>query len=322
MNQSQSQTQSQTQTQTQTQTYFSPIFQGAAPTRFRIEHLTRYRYLNEVGLNYGEARLLPRQTPGQRVLFSQLELDPRPDDYRERADPWGNRIAWFMSQQPHPSLCVIAHSLIERLPTPLPDDSPPWEEVAARLRGPADAAVAAREFCLESPMIAASEEATTYVGASFTPGRGLLEAVADLSARIRTDFRYRPNATQIDTPLSEVLRERHGVCQDFAHLALAGLRGLGLAARYVSGYLETIPPEGQPAQVGADASHAWIGVWLPELGWFDFDPTNGVACGEGHLTLAWGRDYSDVTPFKGVIHGGGAHTLTVGVTVTRLGNDT
>ena len=318
MNQSQSQTQSQTQTQTQTQTYFSPIFQGAAPTRFRIEHLTRYRYLNEVGLNYGEARLLPRQTPGQRVLFSQLELDPRPDDYRERADPWGNRIAWFMSQQPHPSLCVIAHSLIERLPTPLPDDSPPGEEVAARLRGPADAAVAAREFCLESPMIAASEEATTYVGASFTPGRGLLEAVADLSARIRTDFRYRPNATQIDTPLSEVLRERHGVCQDFAHLALAGLRGLGLAARYVSGYLETIPPEGQPAQVGADASHAWISVFLPGFGWLDFDPTNGVMPLDSHITVAWARDYDDLGPVKGILIGGRRQRMEVSVDVVPI----
>jgi len=287
-------------------------------TRFRVEHVTRYRYRHNVGLNYGEARLLPRDTPGQHVLESRLELDPHPDDYQERNDAWGNRVVWFMSRRPHPALSVTAHSLIEREPVPAPTTSTAWEEVAARLRTPSGDAIPAREFCLESPMIAPLEEATEYARASFPPGRPLLEAVLELTARIQADFQYRPNATEIDTPLSEVLKERHGVCQDFAHLALAGLRGLGLAARYVSGYLETMPPEGMPRQVGADASHAWIGVWLPVLGWFDFDPTNGVPAGVGHLTLAWGRDYGDVTPFKGVLHGGGSHTLQVGVTVTRL----
>ena len=287
-------------------------------TRFRIEHLTRYRYDQDVGLNYGEARLLPRDAPDQRVLESRLELDPHPDDSRERRDAWGNRVVWFMSRRPHRTLSVTAHSLIERDPAPAPETSPAWEEVAARLHPPSGDAVAAREFCLESPMIAPHEEAAEYARASFPPGRPLLDAVADLAARIHADFEYRPNATQIDTPLDEVLRERHGVCQDFAHLAVAGLRGLGLAARYVSGYLETTPPAGMPRQVGADASHAWIGVWLPDLGWFDFDPTNGIAAGAGHLTLAWGRDYGDVTPLKGVIHGGDSHTLDVAVTVTRL----
>jgi transglutaminase-like putative cysteine protease len=139
-----------------------------------------------------------------------------------------------------------------------------------------------------------------------------------LSARIKAEFAYRPNATQIDTPIAEVLAERHGVCQDFAHLALSGLRGLGLAARYVSGYLETIPLAGAPILTGVDASHAWISVFLPGQGWFDFDPTNGSPIGEGHLTLAWGRDYGDVAPLKGVIYGGGMHQLDVGVTVTRM----
>ena len=287
-------------------------------TRFRIEHLTRYRYRRNVGLNYGEARLLPRDTPGQRVLESRLELDPVPDDYRERNDAWGNRVVWFMSRRPHPALRVTAHSLIEREPVPLPKTSPAWEDVADCLREAAGDAVAAREFYLDSPMIPVYAQASEYARASFPPGRPLLEAVAELSARIHSDFKYRPNATEIDTPLAEVMKERHGVCQDFAHLALAGLRGLGLAARYVSGYLETSPPPGMPRQVGADASHAWIGVWLPDLGWFDFDPTNGAATGIGHLTLAWGRDFGDVTPLKGVIHGGGSHTLAVGVTVTRV----
>jgi transglutaminase-like putative cysteine protease len=287
-------------------------------TRFRIEHLTRYRYQHDVGLNHGEARLLPRDTPSQRVLESRLEHDPTPDDARERQDAWGNRVVWFMSRRPHPSLSVTAHSLIERLPVSIPTASPAWEDVAARLRAPTGEAVAAREFCLESPMIPADAAALAYVQPSFTPGRPLLDAMAELAARIQADFQYRPAATHIDTPLAEVLSERHGVCQDFAHLALAGLRGLGLAARYVSGYLETLPPPGQERLMGSDASHAWIGVWLPDQGWFDFDPTNGVAAGIGHLTLAWGRDYADITLLKGVIHGGGSHTLKVGVTVTRV----
>lgn len=286
-------------------------------TRFHIAHLTRYEYAQSVDLNYGEARVLPRDTPGQRVLESHLELHPGIDDRQERRDPWGNRVVWFMSRQPHQVLSVTGLSLVEReaaLPAPT---SPPWETVAARPRFLSVEAIAAREFCLESPMIARHAEATRYAGESFPPGRPLLEAVADLSARIHADFHYRPNATEIDTPLDEVLQERHGVCQDFAHLALAGLRGLGLAARYVSGYLETTPPEGMPRQQGADATHAWISVWLPDLGWFDFDPTNGIVAGEGHLTLAWGRDFGDVTPLKGVIHGGGTHTLRVAVSVTR-----
>lgn len=288
-------------------------------TRFRVEHLTRYHYAHPVGLNYGEARLLPRDTPGQRVLERQLEFDPAPDDFRERDDAWGNRVAWFISHRPHPFLSVTSRSLIERDVLPAPNDSPPWERVAARLLAARDEdAILAREFSLESPMIAPHADATDYARASFPAGRPLLEAVADLAARIHVEFQYRPNATEIDTPLSEVLQERHGVCQDFAHLALAGLRGLGLAARYVSGYLETQPPAGLPALEGADATHAWIGVWLPGQGWHDFDPTNGVAAGSGHLTLAWGRDFGDVTPLKGVIHGGGTHTLEVGVTVTRL----
>jgi transglutaminase-like putative cysteine protease len=287
-------------------------------TRFRIEHVTRYRYLHTVGLNYGEARLLPRDTSRQRVLERRVELDPTPDDYRERADAWGNRVVWFMSRRPHTLLRVTAHAVVEREPAPMPEDSPPWEEVAARLITPAGEAIAAREFSLESPMIEVLKGATEYASPSFPPGRPLLDAVADLTARIQAEFQYRPNATEIDTPLSEVLEKRHGVCQDFAHLALAGLRGLGLAARYVSGYLETLPPAGMPPQEGADATHAWIGIWLPDRGWFDFDPTNGVATGVGHLTLAWGRDFGDVTPLKGVIHGSGSHTLEVGVTVTRL----
>lgn len=294
-------------------------------TRFRVEHVNRYRYAHRIGLNYGEARLLPRDAPGQRVLESRLELAPEVDDRRDRQDAFGNRVTWFSLRHPHQSLSATAHSLIERIPRPLPEDDTPWEAVAARLRGALDPdeadpaqALAARECRLASPHVGLEPEALAYALPSFGPGRPLLAAVAEFTARVRADFDYRPNATAVDTPLSEVLARRHGVCQDFAHLALAGLRGLGLAARYVSGYLETTPPPGQPRQVGADASHAWISVYLPGRGWLDFDPTNGVATGAGHLTLAWGRDYGDVAPLKGVIYGNGAHGLEVGVTVTRV----
>lgn len=293
--------------------------------RFRIHHVNRYRYAQDIGLNYGEARLLPRDTPGQRVLESRLELDPGDDDRHDRLDAWGNRVTWFTLRRPHAGLAVTARSLVERVVTDLPNDSPPWEEVAAHLARPigeAEEAVAdcilARECRLPSAFVPLESAALDYARASFPPGRPLLQAAADLAARIRADFRYRPSATRIDTPLAEVLAERHGVCQDFAHLALAGLRGLGLAARYVSGYLETTPPQGQPRLEGADASHAWIAIYLPHQGWFDFDPTNGGLAGEGHLTLAWGRDYGDVAPLKGVIYGGGGHSLEVGVTVSRL----
>lgn len=294
-------------------------------SRFRIEHVNSYRYAHSVGLNYGEARLLPRAAPGQRVLERTLVMNPFVDDYRERDDAFGNRVVWFSLRQPHQGLSVTACSFIERAAQPLPDDSMAWEDVVEALSKPLygntqdiPECVAAREFCLPSSHIPFEAAATDYARVSFPPGRPLLRAVMDLTTRIYREFAYRPNATQIDTPIAEVLAERHGVCQDFAHVAISGLRGLGLAARYVSGYLETTPLPGAPVLTGADASHAWISVFLPRVGWFDFDPTNGVVTGDGHLTLAWGRDYGDVAPLKGVIYGGGTHTLEVGVTVTRM----
>lgn len=292
-------------------------------TRFQVEHVNHYRYAQAVGLNFGEARLLPRDAPGQRVLQRSLSLEPHAEDYRERNDTYGNRVAWFSLRQAHPALKVSAVSVIEREARPLPEDDLAWEDALARTDeaarpGMVESVVSLTEFRLASPFVPRDAEASSYARESFPKGRPVLTALIDLSQRIQADFAYRPNATHIDTPLQEVLRERHGVCQDFAHLALAGLRGLGFAARYVSGYLETRPAEGEVARLGADASHAWISVFVPGHGWLDFDPTNGMACDAGHLTLAWGRDFGDVTPLKGVIYGGGEHTLEVGVTVTRL----
>jgi transglutaminase-like putative cysteine protease len=228
-------------------------------------------------------------------------------------------VVWFSLRGRHDSLTVHAIAAVERTLLALPADSPAWEIAVAALAAPAEAdTVAAREFCLESPYVEWGEAYADYARPCFAPGRPLLEAVAALCTCLHADFEYRPNATQIGTPLSQVLAHRHGVCQDFAHLALAALRSLGLAARYVSGYLETIPPPGVPLQVGADASHAWIGVYIPSHGWVDFDPTNGISAGVGHLTLGWGRDYGDVAPLNGVIFGGGRHTLKIGVTVRRV----
>jgi len=287
--------------------------------RFRVEHHTVYSYAASVGLNFGEARLLPREAPGQQVLAARLTIEPAAEEYRERIDAFGNRVAWFSLRQPHTRVVVSAHCEIARAAPIRPSDSPSWESVVDTLATPggAEADLRAREFCLESPRIQLDETITDYVRVSFSPGRPLLDAVADLTARVRAEFAYLPQATEIDTPLREVLQARHGVCQDFAHLCIAGLRGLGLAARYVSGWLETTPAPGTPPQRGADASHAWIAVYLPDLGWFDFDPTNGTATGAGHLSIAWGRDYDDVVPLKGVIFGVGTHSLEVGVTVER-----
>jgi transglutaminase-like putative cysteine protease len=294
-------------------------------SRFRVEHVNRYAYGQRVGLNYGEARLLPRQAAGQRVLERTLVMTPFVDDYSEREDAFGNRVVWFMLRQPHQSLSVTANSLIERSLQVFPETTPDWQQVVEQLRKPLlgesrlePDCVSAREFCLASPLAPREREAVDFARASFPPGRPLLEAALDLTIRIQREFAYRPDATQIETPLAEVIAKRHGVCQDFAHLALSGLRGLGLAARYVSGYLETTPQPGTERLVGADASHAWFSVYVPGQGWFDFDPTNGSVIGDGHLTLAWGRDYGDVAPLKGVIYGGGMHSLEVGVTVTRM----
>jgi len=294
-------------------------------THYRVRHHNVYRYDAPVSVNYGEARLLPRDTPGQRVLNASLRILPEPDDRRPRHDAHGNPVVWFSLGQPHTLLEIESEARIERLHAPADpagEPSPPWESAVAALDTPADAdSRLATEYRLPSHYVPIESAAVDYARASFSPGRPVLDALADLAARVRADFAYRPAATDIGTPLAEVLRERHGVCQDFAHLCLSGLRGLGLAARYVSGWLETTPPPGAEPMHGADASHAWIAVHVPSLGWVDYDPTNGSAAGPGHLTLAWGRDFADVTPLKGVIYGGGRHVLEVGVTVTRVEPD-
>jgi transglutaminase-like putative cysteine protease len=248
-------------------------------------------------------------------------VDPVPAVSREHTDFFGNRVRYFSIQQPHKVLEVLAASEVEVAPVAQPDFalSPPWEVVVARLRdGREKATLDSRIFCLPSPFVPLLPAALEYASPSFPPGRPVLEAVADLMGRIYHEFEYDPHFTTVATPLAKVLEHRKGVCQDFAHLALSSLRGLGLAARYVSGYLETLPPPGQVKLQGADASHAWYSVYVPDTGWVDFDPTNDQVPGEQHITAAVGRDYQDVTPLRGVFYGGGEHELQVGVDVCRV----
>lgn len=284
---------------------------------FRVTHTTRYEYGGSATINYNEAWLTPRTFPGQICTAADVEIDPLPHDRSEHVDFFGNRVTYFSVQQPHERMSVTARSNVNLDPAQrsVPQDIP-VEEARSRLQTPRHAQ--ARPFVLGSPMCAPSPALADYARISFPPGTGLLEGAADLMSRIHTDYEYVPQYTSIATPLQQLLSDRRGVCQDFAHVAIGCLRSLGLAARYVSGYIETVSPEGQPKLRGADASHAWFSVLLPDEGWADFDPTNDQQPSEQHITVAWGRDYADVTPLKGVVFGNGNTELSVSVDVERL----
>jgi transglutaminase-like putative cysteine protease len=285
---------------------------------YQITHNTTYRYSEPASLSQNELFLQPRETAGQRVVASRLEILPAPHYQHQRVDFFGNSVQMFMVQHPHSELQMTAVSEVETRPLPVPraELTPPWEDVAATLAQPAGVEdLQACQFLFASPLISLDEAVTGYARSSFFPGRPILAGALDLIGRIFADFRYDKAATTVDTSVAEVLASRKGVCQDFAHLCISGLRGIGLAARYVSGYLETIPPPGKEKMVGADASHAWLALYVPGLGWVDLDPTNNLIPAERHITLAWGRDYGDVTPVKGVVMGGGVHSLKVTVDV-------
>ena len=291
--------------------------------RYRIVHKTEYFYGITVSQCHNLAHLRPRNLPAQQCLGHRLEIDPLPMDLAEHEDFFGNHVSYFSIQQPHQTLTVTATSEIQldsgnnQL---VLDKDIPWDEVRDKLAEPfTDITRENRQFVLDSPLATTSPELADYAAASFPPGRPLLEAVQDLMERVHHEFTYDPEFSTVTTPLAEVLTSRRGVCQDFAHLSVACLRSLGLAARYVSGYLETLPPPGQSKQPGADESHAWFSVYLPDAGWHDFDPTNNRVPLDQHITTAWGRDYADVTPVKGVIFGGNPdHRPQVSVDMERL----
>ena len=291
--------------------------------RYRVVHHTEYQYPEPVTLCHNEAHLSPRVGPRQQLLRHELTIDPPPSAQTRREDFFGNAVEYFAIQLAHTRLAVTATSEVELAvhdPQLHFQVQNSWEMAAARTRSETTrATLEARQFTLASPMVAASPEIAAYAAASFTSGRPLLDAVHDLMGRIHRDFTYDPGFTTIATPLAHVFEHRRGVCQDFAHLAIACLRAFGLAARYVSGYIETLPAPGQAKLVGADASHAWFAVYDPDAGWLDFDPTNNQIPIDQHITVAWGRDYADITPLKGIIFGGGAsHSAQVAVDIERL----
>ena len=289
--------------------------------KYRVTHTTGYQYSEPASLSQNELFLTPRSSNRQQVLQTQLDFAPQPQYLHRRIDYFGNVAHVFMVDQPHTELSLTATSTVRtgrgfRIE---PQATLPWEEVVGRLhkhRFFED--LEAYQFVFASPMVAVNAEIQAYAHSSFPPGIPVMEGGIDLMQRIFTEFAYDKAASTVDTPVDQVLANRRGVCQDFSHLAIACLRSLGLAARYVSGYLETLPPPGKPKLVGADASHAWISLYVPDEGWVDLDPTNNLIPGEMHITLAWGRDYSDVAPVKGVVMGGGVHTLSVEVDVARM----
>ena len=291
---------------------------------YRVTHVTTYDYEAPVDQSYNEAHLRPRDTEFQRCTSYDLEVDPPPRTWFESVDTFGNTVATFVVQGGFTHMSVTATSDVIVTPTGPAPAGPPWESVRTLLeidRQPA--ARDARRCRAPSRLVPTASPLAEYAQVSFEPGRPLVESVIDLSGRIHGDFVYEPGFTSISTPLLEVFEQRRGVCQDFAHLMIGCIRSLGLAARYVSGYIETVPPPGQERLVGADASHAWASVYLPGWGWVDVDPTNDQFVAESYVTTAWGRDYWDVSPLRGSVEGGGgSHRLDVAVDVARLSDST
>ena len=283
---------------------------------YKIVHRTTYKYKYPVSVGSHVACLKPRSLSRHRLTKSELLIQPGPATVTERVDYFGNHLCFFTVEEPHDELVVEARSevIMAEQSTATPQPSLPWEEVAKALpddRSPA--ALEAYQFRFESPRIRLRPEFASYALRSFTPERPIQEALLDFTARIHRDFRFDSKVTNVRTPIEEVFRKRRGVCQDFAHIQIACLRSINLSARYVSGYLRTYPPAGQPRLIGADASHAWVSAYCPGIGWLDLDPTNNVVPSNGHVTVAWGRDFGDVSPLHGLILGGGVHTLKVSV---------
>ncbi len=285
-----------------------------------VIHETRYKYSPAVKTAQHMAHLKPTHGSQQQLLQHELVIDPEPDQCVEAVDVYGNSRAFFSLKARHDQLKVMARSLVSTSAPPIPKCDLAWEDARERLRYHRGAAYdPAAEFVFASPYVPRHENFVAYARESFTPGRNLLEAARDLMHRIYADFAYETEATDVSTPAIEALALRKGVCQDFAHVMLACLRSLGLPGRYVSGYLLTEPPPGKARLIGSDASHAWVSIYLPRVKgpgeWADLDPTNNRAPGEDYVMLAMGRDYSDVSPVRGVLHGGANHKLHVAVTV-------
>ena len=292
--------------------------------RYQILHDTHYRYDSPVSLAQQLAHLWPRPCAWQRCTEQQLLISPSPTTRRDELDVFGNPLTRLAFERPHDELQVNARLTVEVLARALPDfqQSPAWEATRSALtysgQSVADQVLQACRYRFESPYVHLKSPFVEFSESCFAPGRPLMLGVQALMQKIFSEFTFDAEATQVATPLVEVLERRRGVCQDFAHLMLACVRSRGLASRYVSAYLLTQPPPGQARLIGADASHAWVSVFCPVVGWVDFDPTNNVQPALEHITLAWGRDFSDVSPLRGVILGGGSHDPEVRVTVLPM----
>lgn len=290
--------------------------------RFKLRHTTRYSYDEQVDLASHMLHLSPRSLPWQQVSNLAIHCDPKPARSAQAVDHFGNTVEWIFIEEPHDRLEVTALSEVEvAFPVaPAPEETPPWERVAAEAAAGGPEAWAAAEYTFAGPLVPNDQGAGPYAAESFPPGRPILAGLIDFNARIKRDFAFRPFSTTITTSVARVMAQRAGVCQDFAHLMIAGLRALGLPARYTSGYIRTYPQPGQPRRVGADVSHAWVGAWLGRRhGWVDLDPTNNLVVRDEHVVLGWGREFSDVSPLRGIILGGGPHGLSVSVDLEPLG---
>jgi transglutaminase-like putative cysteine protease len=288
----------------------------------KVVHKTAYIYQDAVSLCHNIVRLTPRSTNRQFCKSSVIKIDPEPDVLMEYEDFYGNKLVYFTIEKEHKKLSVIVTSEIEKL-LPAQDEAPEnnkvsWEETLQSMASPLSGLTEVKQFIATTPMTEADEAIKAYARQSFPTGAPLYECSKNLMHRIFTDFTFSAGFTTISTPLSVVMKERKGVCQDFAHLAIACLRSLGLSAKYISGYIETIPPPGVEKLVGVDASHAWFSVYIPDTGWVEFDPTNNMLAADQHISIGWGRDYADITPLKGVIMSSGKHELKVSVDVRRM----
>ncbi len=288
--------------------------------RYTVTHITTYQYQEPVAVSHNLVHLGPRDLPYQQVLGHRLVVSPEPTVFHRSQDYFGNRSAKITVQAPHRELVVTATSTIERSQSPIPDPSltPPWEAIADTVRR-ADLVelLPVVEFAYPSELVPMDPGFRAFAEPSFTPERPILDAAADLNHRIYSEFTFDTKATTATTPVQDALRAKRGVCQDFALILIGALRSMGIPARYVSGYLETTPPPGRTRLVGADASHAWAQGWCGEE-WVDLDPTNDCVPGERHLTVAFGRDFADVSPMRGMILGGGQANVRVSVDVMRL----
>ena len=288
---------------------------------FDITHTTTYNYGSPVTVAHHLLRLAPRRLRRQLRLAHELDLKPEPASLSRHTDYFGNEVAFAIFEGAHRQMRVTARSRVAVGAAFIPDatETPAWESVRNLCRTDLSTPVLeAGEFAFGSPLVLLDAPFNDYARESFPPGRRILDAVLDLTARIHQDFKFDPTATTVATPLAQVLEQRRGVCQDFAHLQIACLRSLGLPARYVSGYLETAPPPGQTKLVGADASHAWVSFFCPGLGWIDVDPTNNLLPSMQHITLGWGRDYGDVPPVSGNYRGTRDRQMQVEVKITAI----